>query len=145
LLHITTKRYFVYRKIMNFQSKQKQNWHSTPSGSWLTFSGLPDKFCFFYKVGLSDQYPQPLLHEEKPWLILDSTPGPLGSKSAMLPTEPWRSSFFKALAEILNRSLFIYLYIFWTYKQSVFCVQIHPNAYSFHNVRFFASFGLVSH
>jgi hypothetical protein len=36
---------------------------------------------------------KPLLHEEKPWLIRDSNPGPLGFKSAMLPTEPWRSSF----------------------------------------------------
>jgi hypothetical protein len=59
--------------------------------AWPPLSGLLDKFSFCYKIGLSDQCSQPLLHEEKPSLIRDLNPGPLGFKSAMLPTEPWRS------------------------------------------------------
>jgi hypothetical protein len=54
--------------------------------------GISRQICFFYEVGLSDQCPQPLLHEGKPWLIWDSNSGPLGIKLAMLPTEPLRSS-----------------------------------------------------
>jgi hypothetical protein len=53
--------------------------------------GISRQICFFYEVGLSVKCPQPLLHEEKT-LAWDSNPGPLGFKSAMLPTEPLRSS-----------------------------------------------------
>jgi hypothetical protein len=34
--------------------------------------------CFFYKVGLSDQCPQPLLHEEKTMTYLAFEPGTFG-------------------------------------------------------------------
>jgi hypothetical protein len=43
-------------------TKNKQNWQR---GSWSPLSELLDKFCFFHKVGLHDQCPHPLLHEEK--------------------------------------------------------------------------------
>jgi hypothetical protein len=49
--------------------------------------------CFFHEVGLSNQCPQPLLHEGKTITYLGFEPGTfLGTKSVMLPTEPLRSS-----------------------------------------------------
>ena len=46
--------------------------------AWPSLSGLLDKFCFFYKVGLSDQCPQPLLHEEKTLPYPGFEPGTFG-------------------------------------------------------------------
>jgi hypothetical protein len=40
--------------------------------------GIPRQICFFYEVGLSDQCPQPLLHEGKTMTYLGFEPGTFG-------------------------------------------------------------------
>jgi hypothetical protein len=40
--------------------------------------GISRQICFFYEVGLSDQCPQPLLHEEKALTYPGFEPGTLG-------------------------------------------------------------------
>jgi hypothetical protein len=40
--------------------------------------GISRHICFFYEVGLSDQYPQPLLHEEKTLTYPGFEPGTFG-------------------------------------------------------------------
>jgi hypothetical protein len=67
------------------ENQGKQNWHSTPSGSWPPFSGLLDTyFASFTRLVCQTN--------EENTKNRDSNSEPLGFKSAMLPTEPWRSS-----------------------------------------------------
>jgi hypothetical protein len=40
--------------------------------------GISRQICFFYEVGLSDQCPQPLLHEEKTLTYPGFEPGTFG-------------------------------------------------------------------
>jgi hypothetical protein len=40
--------------------------------------GISRQICFFHEVGLSDQCPQPLLHEEKPLTYLGFEAGTFG-------------------------------------------------------------------
>jgi hypothetical protein len=40
--------------------------------------GISRQICFFYEVGLSDQCPQPLLHEEKTLTYPGFEPGAFG-------------------------------------------------------------------
>jgi hypothetical protein len=42
---------------------------------------------------------------EKPWLIWDSNPGPLGIKSAMLPTEPLRSPHIYSQLSVIRKNV----------------------------------------
>jgi hypothetical protein len=79
--------------MFNCVTKKKQILAQQPFLVRASPFGISRPICFFCEVGLSNQGPQLLLHEEKPWLIRDSNPGPLGFKPAMLPTEPLRSCY----------------------------------------------------
>jgi hypothetical protein len=45
--------------------------------------GISRQICFFYEVGLSDQCPQPLLHEEKTLTYPGFEPGTFGFQAGL--------------------------------------------------------------
>jgi hypothetical protein len=57
------------------QSKKKQILAQHP---FLVRGEISRQICFFYEVGLSDQCPQPLLHEEKTLTYPGFEPGTFG-------------------------------------------------------------------
>jgi hypothetical protein len=77
---VTDEKNFI-AQIMFFaikSSKKKQILAQQPFLVWAFPFGISRQICFFYEVGLSDQCPQPLLHEEKTLTYPGFEPGTFG-------------------------------------------------------------------
>jgi hypothetical protein len=80
ILNFSWKKVKTLSKSVWVEAKQKQILAQQPFLVRAFPFGISRQICFFYEVSLSDQCPQPLLHEEKTLTYPGFEPGNFGFK-----------------------------------------------------------------